>query len=159
MTLPGLVALPDEVLDEARAILANVELLLANAPTPVGMPPAENRALDRAQMQPRRHDAVDRVVSALDRSVTVRAFTADVADGVYFHIHGGAWTAGEYDQQDERLFAFARACNVAVVSVQYRLAPEHPFPACAEDCEVAAAWLYGAMWRLSSQASPSMMRA
>lgn len=61
--------------------------------------------------------------------------------GVYLHLHGGGWTIGAEDQQDPLLDALARAANVAVVSVGYRLAPEHPHPAGADDCEAAALWL------------------
>jgi acetyl esterase/lipase len=60
--------------------------------------------------------------------------------GTYLHIHGGGWTLGvpdQYDQQSQRIAA-ATGCRVA--SVQYRLAPEDPWPACAEDCEAAALW-------------------
>ncbi|MEM8698175.1 MAG: alpha/beta hydrolase fold domain-containing protein [Pseudomonadota bacterium] len=60
--------------------------------------------------------------------------------GVYLHIHGGGWTFGCPDQYDGYNQRIARATGLAVVSVQYRLAPEHPWPACAEDCEAAALW-------------------
>jgi len=143
MTVPGLVPLADDVVAEAKTILTNAELLLANAPSPLDMSVAEQRALNRGQMQPQRDEAVDRVVSARDRSVRVRVLNphTGAVDGVYLHIHGGGWMMGAYDQQDEMLWNFALACNVAVVSVEYRLAPEHPFPANAEDCETAALWL------------------
>ena len=137
MTLPGLVAVPDDVRAEAQVILTNAEMLLANAPTPDTTPVHDQRALNRAQMEPQTPHAVNRLVNG----VPVRVFTPAVVDGVYLHIHGGGWVMGGYDQQDGKLAAFARACNVAVVSVVYRLAPEHPFPAGAEDCEAAAVWL------------------
>ncbi|MDZ7728938.1 MAG: alpha/beta hydrolase fold domain-containing protein [Dehalococcoidia bacterium] len=43
-------------------------------------------------------------------------------------MHGGGWVIGSHDAQDARLWARANAAGVAVVSVGYRLAPEHPYP-------------------------------
>ena len=64
--------------------------------------------------------------------------------GVYLHIHGGGWTFGQADHYDRWNQALARESGWAVASVAYRLAPEHPWPACAEDCLAAARWLMGA---------------
>lgn len=59
----------------------------------------------------------------------------------YLHIHGGGWTFGEHDMQDESLQEIADGCNCLCLSVGYGLAPEHPYPAANDDCEVAALWL------------------
>jgi acetyl esterase len=57
------------------------------------------------------------------------------------HFHGGGWTTGSVDESAELCDTLAREAECAVVSVEYRLAPEHPFPAGLEDCFAATAWL------------------
>lgn len=60
------------------------------------------------------------------------------ASGVYLHLHGGGWTIGAPDQFDGRNLRFAEAANAHVIAAEYRLAPEHKWPACLEDCLAAA---------------------
>ena len=73
--------------------------------------------------------------------IPIRVLIPDQVDGVYLHLHGGGWVLGQADQQDEALWETACAANLAVVSVDYRLAPEYPYPAGPDDCEAAALWL------------------
>jgi acetyl esterase/lipase len=61
--------------------------------------------------------------------------------GVYLHLHGGGWVLGGADMQDPMLERIADNTGQAVVGVEYRLAPEHPYPAGPDDCEAAAVWL------------------
>src|SRR6266436_8270534 len=61
--------------------------------------------------------------------------------GVYLHLHGGGWVLGGADTQDPMLERIADNTGQAVVSVDYRLAPENPYPAGPDDCEAAAVWL------------------
>ena len=57
--------------------------------------------------------------------------------GVYVHIHGGGWTLGSADGFDVQNQALAAKAGIVVASVEYRLAPENPWPAAGDDCEVA----------------------
>lgn len=63
------------------------------------------------------------------------------AKGVYMHIHGGGMVLGGADQQDAMLERIVQNTGMACASVEYRLAPEHPYPAQWDDCEAAALWL------------------
>jgi acetyl esterase/lipase len=78
--------------------------------------------------------AEDRIVAG----VPVRVFTPPEARGVYLHLHGGGFAFGSSRLQDDRLETLALSCRVAVASVEYRLAPEHPYPAGPDDCEAVA---------------------
>jgi acetyl esterase/lipase len=73
--------------------------------------------------------------------IPIRVYTPERVRGVYLHFHGGAMTVGSPKSTDLRNWGFAQALDCAVVSVDYRLAPEHPFPAGPDDCEAAALWL------------------
>ena len=57
---------------------------------------------------------------------------------VYFH--GGGWVIGGLDEYDDVCAKLAAGAGYVVVSVDYRLAPEHPFPAAVEDCYAATQW-------------------
>ena len=59
---------------------------------------------------------------------------------VYFH--GGGWIVGDYACNDRTMRMLARDSGVAVLSADYRLAPEHPFPAGLDDCVAVMRNLY-----------------
>jgi len=56
-------------------------------------------------------------------------------------IHGGGFVMGSIDMEHAAAARFVRALGIVVVAVEYRLAPEHPFPAGLEDCYAALAWM------------------
>jgi acetyl esterase len=60
---------------------------------------------------------------------------------VYFH--GGGWVIGNLDSHDGTARWLANRAGVAVVSVDYRLGPEHVFPAAVDDCWAATTWITG----------------
>ena len=71
--------------------------------------------------------------------VAVRSYrptTASPADGwpCLLYIHGGGWVVGGLDSHDFICFELATALQVLVIAIDYRLAPEYPFPAAYDDC-------------------------
>lgn len=134
----------EDCLPETLAFNEQFEVAAAGRPVRGQAPSAATLALLRANRlggdtpPVRLPHGRDRVVEG---GVKVRVFVPDHVDGVYLHIHGGGWVFGSADGQDERLWQLAEQARLAVVSVEYRLAPEHPFPAGPDDCEAAARWL------------------
>lgn len=85
--------------------------------------------------------------------IALRILVPETVRGAYLHIHGGGWMLGTPDMQDLLLETIGAAAGLVAVSVDYRLAPEHPFPAPLDDCVAAARWLiehaeaeFGATW-------------
>jgi len=85
----------------------------------------------------------DRVVAGPAGEIPVRVYKPEPEQPlptlVYFH--GGGWVIGSLDSHDGTCRELARKVGCAVVSVDYRLAPEHRYPAAAEDCYAATCWV------------------
>lgn len=71
----------------------------------------------------------------------LRVIAPDNPRGAYLHLHPGGLVFGSADGHDPMLEGIAAATGLAAVSVAYRLAPEHPWPAAWDDAEAAALWL------------------
>lgn len=83
---------------------------------------------------PGRGEAVDETLGG----VTCRVVRPDRPTGVYLHLHGGGFILGDPRLQDRQLEGIARRTGLLVVSVDYRLAPEHPYPAGLDDAVAVA---------------------
>jgi len=83
----------------------------------------------------------DRFVQGNGGNIRIRIFRPENPRAVVLDIHGGGWLAGRPENNDSLNDVMARYCNVAVVSVDYRLAPENPFESLVDDCDTIAAWL------------------
>lgn len=62
---------------------------------------------------------------------------------ILMYFHGGGWVVGTLDGYDDLCRSLCHRAGAVVVSVDYRLAPEHKYPAAAEDCYAATAWAAG----------------
>ena len=86
--------------------------------------------------------AQDRTIPGPAGDIPIRVFAPEGrARGLFLHLHGGGWVLGSPAMSDATNELLATTHGLAVVSVDYRLAPEHPYPAGPDDCEAAAAWL------------------
>jgi acetyl esterase len=73
--------------------------------------------------------------------IPVRVYVGEAQPtGIVVYFHGGGWCIGSIDIMDNVAREIAHATGAVVVSVGYRLAPEHPFPAGLDDCEAVTRW-------------------
>ena len=85
----------------------------------------------------------DRTVPGPAGEIPVRVYSAqaDAALPALVYFHGGGWVVGDLDSHDNVCRALANRSGCSVVSVHYRRAPEAEYPAAADDCYAAAAWV------------------
>jgi len=134
--------------EELRGVIAVVEEAL---PRPVPQPATPEAAAEArkafdegplftlAAPSPR---AEERDIPGPAGPLAVRIFRPrGAARGAMLHIHGGGWVVGRAAMNDPANERRADELGLAIVSVDYRLAPEHPYPAGPDDCEAAALWL------------------
>jgi acetyl esterase len=117
------IGMPDPATMNAREMRDALPALPVENPTPV-------RSVE------------DREIPGPGGPIPVRIFTPEGGQptGVLLFFHGGGWVIGDLDSHDETGRQFCAGSGAVVVSVDYRLAPEAPFPAGLEDCYAATAW-------------------
>ena len=136
-----------------RPDVANLLAMLAAAPGPKmeeGTPAAARemmRMMGSMTERPRGELAHVRdltIPSGHGHEIPARVYSAVDAPGpgpVIVYFHGGGWVIGDIETHDALCAEIARVSGMTVVNVDYRLAPEHPFPAATEDCLAAMQWL------------------
>jgi acetyl esterase len=146
MTTGFSVRVTSEMIEESKKQNAAVEALLAAMPA-VHTVDVETTRRERESGSSwagpivRSDRALTRSIPGPNGPVPLRVMMPERVDGVYLHLHGGGWALGGADQQDLLLTTLADTAHAAVVSIDYRLAPEHPFPAGPDDCEAVAHWV------------------
>jgi acetyl esterase len=138
--------MPNELDPDVRRLLAELTSLADGDHRFPDLTPSEARewfvVLQRIMSGPAAappvREVTDGVVKHDRHLVPVRWYRPDVSgsgpDRVVVFIHGGGWTVGDLDSADRFARTLADGLGATVVSVDYRLAPEHPFPAAFDDC-------------------------
>jgi acetyl esterase len=102
------------------------------------------RALTSIEEQVEVERVDDRLVPGPDGDIPVRVYTpaesVGANHGVLIWIHGGGWVIGDLETADPTCRLLAQQSGCVVVSVDYRLSPEHRAPAALEDCLAVVSW-------------------
>lgn len=122
-----------------------------DAPAPESLPVAEFRAnileivLSVAGAPYHVHSVVDVYAPGPGGDIPVRVYShaGDAPAPVLVYFHGGGWVVLGIDSHDSVCRSLATKANCTVVSVDYRMAPEDPFPAAADDCYAVTKWASG----------------
>ena len=133
---------------QVRALLDEMDAQ-GQAPLP-DMDPTQARELMRQLAALARYPdqpaaTVDRRIPGPAGDVPIRVYVPEASEPlpVVVYFHGGGWVIGDIRTHDATCQQLATSVPAAVVSVGYRLAPEHPYPAPVEDCLAATRWVYG----------------
>ena len=134
----------DAMRDEARQVVAAGMAAMAETFQAAGTPPTDQQA--RVQqfrdLTARGYAAVPEAEVTEIAGVPCRVFRPDgPATAIYLHFHGGGMIMGAPEMNDAGNLELSRRHGMAVVSVDYRLAPEHPFPAGPDDGISVTRWL------------------
>ena len=127
---------------------------LLDALVAMGLPPTEEQTVPAARAATAGFIALqgdpvalasvaDRTVPGPAGEIPVRVYTP-AGEGplpVVVYFHGGGWVIGDLEVVDRPCRQLADAAGAIVVSVDYRLAPEHVYPAAFDDCYAATAWV------------------
>ena len=146
MTITVDPALFDPVAIPAETAAVNAEIIRRLNAEPEGLTIQEVRArrlqgLGAFPLPPFSQRAETIAIDGPAGAINLRVMAPKSPRGIFFHIHGGGWSLGAPELNDPLLESIADGANVACVSVKYRLAPEHPYPAGPDDCEAAALWV------------------
>ena len=121
----------------------------SGAPDLGDLPPAPAREMYRqilaaGDLPPADVAVADRLIDGPASPLALRIYTPHTATagcGVVLYCHGGGFVLGDLDAYDSVCRTLCRESDCVVVSVDYRLAPEHPFPAAVDDCYATLCWL------------------
>ncbi len=146
MLIDPTLLLPEAVSEETLAFNAQIQQMTSGLPPMTSFTPDEIRRARREGVSiwgPIIHSefATTREIEGPAGPIELRVFDTGVTNGVFLHLHGGGWVLGNNDMMDPMLEELSRASATTVISVEYRLAPENPYPAGLEDCVAAARWL------------------
>lgn len=100
------------------------------------------------QVQPAVADVQDLIATGPHGDIPMRLYRAHALEDtehqpVLVFLHGGGWVFGDLETHDNLCRGLANAADCTVVSVDYRLAPEHKFPAAVDDAFAATKWIVG----------------
>jgi acetyl esterase len=121
-----------------------LQLMASIGDPPVDSSTPEQARAVRASRQRPPSEEVHRIEDLDAGGVRARFYRpSDAPDlGLLVYFHGGGWVIGDLESHDNVCRALANGSGHAVLSIDYRLAPEHPFPAGLEDCVTGLRWAH-----------------
>ncbi len=154
----GLDAVQDDMVDpDIRRFVDAINAAYAAHAAPADAAMDERRAIAERVRQPWRTggpimaESVDLDMDGI--RLRLHRPVADEKLPVMLYIHGGGWTLFSIDTHDRLMREYAARAGIAVVGIDYSLAPEHKFPVALHECSAALEWIADNAGRLNLDAS------